>query len=54
LNLHIENKQWLINRADFLVNFSDKFVIKLLISFAEPLAVMKNVPFFSIISTQTV
>lgn len=34
LNMHIDNRRWLIGKSDILVTFRDEFVVKLVLSYA--------------------
>ena len=50
MNLSLDNKKVLLSRVNLFRTFNDKFVVTFLISLAEQIAVVRNVPFYQEIS----
>ena len=46
MNLSLDNKKVLLSRVNLFRTFNDKFVVTFLISLAEQIAVVRNVPFY--------
>ncbi len=54
MNLHVDHKKYLIDQIEILRTFTDDFVAKFLITYAEQLAVVTKVPFYEKINNNTI
>ena len=54
LNMHVDNKKWLISSDKILLTFNDTFVVRFLISYAEQISTVKNVPFYQELADQII